>query len=305
LTYYAIQIGSALEMLLLAIALADSMRIEREKHERSQAMTLADSLALQKVLQRNQLALETKVQHRAKNIHQTLSKVQSAFKTYMRFGAMISHEFKNPLNAIINQIETLKIEKQHGIDETDKRFNAIESQAARLKNLFEHWLSTDRLISGQLSADFRSISLNTWLQDALDLIKAIHPDREFRFNTSETEDADVQMDTTLVQVAFFNLVDNACLYSKAETPIWLSVRQQHNQLEIQVRNQPIKPMTKALLEECLDSYQSLPHSHYRGTGLGLSLVSLICEVHKGQLLNDLDAEQRVVFTMVLPVIDKR
>ena len=308
LTSYSIQIGSAIEMLFLAIALADSMRIERVERERErereriQQASLQDSLANQKVLTSQQSVLEQKVIKRTQNIQASLFKAQSAFKTYMRFGAMISHEFKNPLNAILNQIETLNLERQHGIDQSEKRLTSIEGQAKRLKTLFEHWLSTDQLISGQLSADFKTITLQPWLGETRELIESIHNDRAFEFHLMVNPAAEAVMDATLVQIALFNLVDNACRYSPEDASIRMLAQVTDQKLSLEVVNTPSHPMTEEQLNESLGAYCTFSNKQKDSTGLGLSLVGLIAETHEGSLDAHLLDEGKVRFVMCLPVV---
>ncbi|WP_019895786.1 sensor histidine kinase [Hydrogenovibrio halophilus] len=302
LTAHSIQIGSALEMLLLAIALADSMRIERIEHDRLQQASLEDSLENQKILTSNQSRLERKVFKRTQNIQASLYKVQSAFKTYMRFGAMISHEFKNPLNAMLNQIETLNMERQHGIDHSEKRLASIEGQAKRLKTLFEHWLSTDQLISGQLSTDVKTVLLQPWLQEAIELVESIHSDRHFEFHVEVNPTTRVKMDATLVQIGLFNLVDNACRYSPEASRITLVAIVSDQTLALGVVNQPDTPMTEERLKDSLETYCTLSSKQQESTGLGLSLVKLIAETHKGSLAANLVEQDKVQFVMRLPVV---
>ena len=303
LTTYAIQIGSAIEILLLAIALTDSMKIEREQHEKTQAKSLEQSLEQSGLLRKNQAVLQTKIQDRTQNIHQSISKVQSAFKTYMRFGAMISHEFKNPLNAIINQIETMKIEQEHGIDQSQKRLTIIESQTARLRNLFEHWLSTDQLINGQLSIEIKSVKLQAWLSEVKELIQAIHPDQRFSIQ-SELDDKDVaNMDATLIQVGIFNLVDNACQYSKPGSVIHISAKIDMDELWLTVRNPPATTLSQTDLNECLNPYYRITSNQHKSTGLGLSLVKLICQVHQGELIAEVETNRDVVIAMCLNIVE--
>lgn len=302
LTSYSIQIGSAIEMLLLAIALADSMRIERMQHELIQKSSLADSLAKQKTLTSNQAVLERRVHQRTQNIQASLFKVQNAFKTYMRLGAMISHEFKNPLNAILNQIDTLNMERNHGIDQSEKRLTSIEGQAKRLKTLFEHWLSTDQLISGQLSTDFKTVTLPPWLEETRELMESIHSDRHFEFHVAVRSGTDVEMDATLVQIALFNLVDNACCYSPEGSLISIWAEASNGVLSLVVVNTPSGLMTEERLNESLDAYCTFSQNQKNSTGLGLSLVKLIAETHEGSLTANLTDNGKVKFVIHLPVV---
>lgn len=302
LTSYSIQIGSAIEMLLLAIALADSMRIERIERERHQQASLQDSLANQKVLTSHQSVLELKVFKRTQNIQASLFKVQSAFKTYMRFGAMISHEFKNPLNAMLTQIETLNLERQHGIDQSEKRLTSIEGQAKRLKTLFEHWLSTDQLISGQLSTDFKTTALQSWLEETRELIESIHADRAFAFHLVVNPATEAVMDATLVQIALFNLVDNACRYSPENASIRMRAHVSGQKLSLEVVNTPSHPMTEERLNESFDAYCTFSNKQNDSTGLGLSLVGLIADTHEGSLDAHLLNQGQVRFVICLPVV---
>ena len=78
LTSYAMQIGSALEMLLLSSALADRINSMRKEKERAQADSLAVQHAMVEALQRSELELEDRVAQRTRELADANTRLQES-----------------------------------------------------------------------------------------------------------------------------------------------------------------------------------------------------------------------------------
>jgi signal transduction histidine kinase len=125
LTSYSLQIASTLEMLLLALALADVIHIERDEREAAQQDAL---LAKQKLLdsaKSSEERLEKAVQERTLQLEAALDGQNQLFKRYVRFAALISHEFRNPLGIVDSQISLLRKEAQLGQLQLEKRLDIM------------------------------------------------------------------------------------------------------------------------------------------------------------------------------------
>jgi diguanylate cyclase (GGDEF)-like protein len=75
-TIYAIQIGSAMEMLLLSFALADRMNVLRKEKEQAQQALLATEKSLVEVLRRSEIELEQRVAQRTKDLEAANHRLQ-------------------------------------------------------------------------------------------------------------------------------------------------------------------------------------------------------------------------------------
>jgi signal transduction histidine kinase len=123
-TYYALQIGSALEVILLSFALADKINMFRKEKEESQAQAF---LALQenaRIVSEQNVMLETKVAERTLELNesnQELSKTLVELKeaemqlvesekmaSLGQLTAGIAHEINNPINFVTSNVKPLQ-----------------------------------------------------------------------------------------------------------------------------------------------------------------------------------------------------
>ncbi len=124
LTYYALQIGSALEVTLLSFALADKINLYRKEKEASQAEALRVSLENERIIREQNVYLEEKVTERTKKLHEAnmeLSKALEDLKNAQtklvdaekmaslgQLTAGIAHEINNPINFVSSNIKPLR-----------------------------------------------------------------------------------------------------------------------------------------------------------------------------------------------------
>lgn len=127
-TAYALQIGSAFEMLLISFALAYQINTERT------------------------------LRKKAEDLHEQ----------HMRFSSLISHEFRTPLNVIESQAALLEREKANGLDNLTTRTHVIMSAVQHLSHLFTKWSQSDRLRSSLSQSNPSPIALYTLLGRVID-----------------------------------------------------------------------------------------------------------------------------------------
>jgi len=123
-TYYALQFGSGLEVVLLSLALGDRINILKKEKEESQAQAL-DALLQNELIIRNQnIVLENRVEERTKklkDINQELSTTLSELKQTQshlvnaekmaslgQLTAGIAHEINNPINFVVSNVKPLQ-----------------------------------------------------------------------------------------------------------------------------------------------------------------------------------------------------
>ena len=133
-TAYPVQIGSAFEMLLLAFALANQMRIDRD--------------------QRNL--------------------TENRHENYLRHSSLISHEFRTPLSIIETQATLINSESAKGINNIPQRIHAITSSVRHLSTLFTRWTQADRVQNFANQYNPIEINLHTWLPNFLDWARHIY-----------------------------------------------------------------------------------------------------------------------------------
>jgi signal transduction histidine kinase len=300
-TMYAIQIASAAEMLLLALALADIVHQERAARDQAQSASLQLQQQLVEQLRQSEDRLELAVRERTGQLEEALTRQRQMLDQYVRFGALISHEFRNPLGIIESQV-SLARKLLPGQAQAGARLDAILGASRRLKQLFERWLQGGRLHT--LGEDLRlePLSLWPWLEDLV----AAYPQYGLQHRIvlqpppGDLRQCQALVDESLLESAVLNLLDNACKYSAPQTEVRLFLQSRAGCVGLAIQDQG-PGIAPASQQHIFDEYMRLqPEGPVRGLGLGLALVKRIAELLQASIELRSEVGQGSVFCLWLP-----
>ena len=298
LTLNLMQIGSLLDMLLLSFALADRIQAERRAREQAQNTALEAKAELVNGLRDSERQLEHKVQDRTEALESALTRERETLNRYIEFGALIAHEFRNPLAIISNQTQLARLEQQRDHVVSDERLQAIDRAAERLRALFDEWLKSDRLHDRLDAMERQTIALDAWLARVLHSsdLRVSHP-----IVTESIEAVPVVVDEALLTTALHNLIDNAAKYSPAGAPIRVRTLRTVDCVGIAVcdEGEGIDETQKAVIFE--KHRQAVGRSRRSGLGLGLYFVAEVMHAHGGSVTVDSSPGRGSVFTLWIPL----
>lgn len=302
LTAYSLQLSSAVEMLLLALALADLIRLERNATAVAQAQALQASENMLATLRASGERLEQAVAQRTQELAQALEQERHLHEQQSRLGALISHEFRNPLGIIDSQISLLRKENALGRTQLDKRVDIMVGAVRRLRSLFDTWLTSDRVRKSLEAADIQPLRLDDWLR-AWGQSHA-HLASAHQWEMRGLEHASwVQADPDLLEIAVTNLVDNACKYSPAGSLICVELRSRPGQVGLAVIDQGTGIEPEHQREVFEDYYRAHPEGAVPGMGLGLAFVARVAKMHNGQIELHSQPGRGSTFCLWLPASD--
>lgn len=280
LTSYALQISSALEMLLLSFALASRIQHERLLREKAQLEALTSKESLVQTLLASEERLERQVQLRTNDLRTMLESEKKLREQYIRFGSLISHEFRNPLGIIENQAALLT--RLSDNETLKKRLSIIRSATHRLALLFDRWLQGDRLESHIDKDRPQLIQLDAWLLEIIEKCKGYHPNHRVIF-IAPAQSPILLVDEKMLEVVVLNIIDNACKYSALHSTVIVKILLQSSRVGISIRDAGIG-IDPALHEKIFDEYvQVNPLPDKRGYGLGLSFVKKVMAFYGGEI----------------------
>lgn len=295
-TLNIMQIGSLLEMLLLAFALADSVRNERRQKEQAQDKAIESQKQLVNILRDSERALEDKVAARTRELDAALDNERTTLQRYVEFGALIAHEFRNPLAIIKNQTQVATIENANANQTLAPRLNAIVRAASRLEHLFDQYLRGDQLPNKLKTAKLYPLTLDQWLE------QIIQPYVIASNHTIEVHDQAVWVigDHELMEAAVNNLIDNALKHSPEHSTIVAATVVAEEWVGIAVTDQGAGVPESEHDAIFTKNYRSKGAEPSTGLGLGLYFVAEIMKLHQGHVDITNGPDHGCTFTLWLP-----
>lgn len=215
-----------------------------------------------------------------KTYNDLLARLSESFLVQKNFINYVSHEFKTPLTAIAGNLEVFAQRER-----TPQEYQTVAQEA--LKNVYqiEDLLSNLLLMSGlkkdsQNTANFRIDELLWTIYDLLDhKIQEQQTNLEIAIEVKDFKLLQQSGNETLVQLALFNLIENAVKYSEGN-PVFIKLYEVDGQLLLSIQDQGIGISEEDL--KCIDQtfYRGKNTGVIQGSGIGLALVKIILQQHQ-------------------------
>ncbi|MCS7070243.1 MAG: HAMP domain-containing histidine kinase, partial [Anaerolinea sp.] len=216
---------------------------------------------------------------------------------------MTSHDIRNPLNTILGFAELLAGEDGLEYDERAKKefLGYIISSAYDIKRILEGVLNLERVRTEALTKE--SISMARVIEEVVDRLRANAKARQQTLTvTLARGDLGVRGDPFQLHQAIFNLVENAIKYTREGGRIAVRAREEAGSIVIEVEDNGYGIPAEAQANIFKEFFRAVrgEAAHIRGTGLGLSLVKTIIDLHDGSVSFTSVEGQGTTFTVKLP-----
>jgi signal transduction histidine kinase len=220
-----------------------------------------------------------------RTFNQMLDRLENSFTLQKDFIHNASHELKNPLTAILGETE-VALSKERTTEEYIITLNKIMAEAERLNQLTKNLLSlaqTDFDLSTFKKDEIRIDELIWDIKDHFD--KSTYKGRigiHFPVLPDSSDQITISGVKNLLQIAFVNLIENACKFSgQQKVDIVLNASQKDIQLQIVDRGIGIPEAEIGNLFQPF--FRASNAITYKGSGIGLSLVHKIITMHGGTI----------------------
>jgi two-component system CheB/CheR fusion protein len=221
-----------------------------------------------------------------------------------QFLAMLSHELRNPLAAILSATRLLKSAGWTG-PACDEAGQVVERQANHMTRLLDDLLDVSRITRGRIVLRTELLDLRETAESALEALRPLIAEREIELVIDVCDEPlPIDGDPARLQQIQANLLSNAAKYSDRGGRVWFELRRDGDHAVIRVADEG-RGIEPALLPRIFDLFVQGDDSVARtggGLGIGLTLLRSLVELHHGDVDAHSDGPGRgSVFTVRLPL----
>jgi signal transduction histidine kinase/ActR/RegA family two-component response regulator len=284
--------------LLLRIALLFKWKTEEqlagEKKLREREQELRHALSSSKESQASLIAGEKEARAQA----------EAANRTKDELIAIVSHELRSPLNAMLGWARVLR---NKGVDQAthDHAVRVIEQCAEMQSRLIEDLLDASCIAGGKLRIESRPVDMIPAIKSAIDTVQPAANSKGVIIETDLDPKAGIITgDAERVQQIAWNLISNAVKFTPGGGRVEVKLRRLDPWVTMTIKDTG-RGITELELPYIFDRFRQADRSTTRragGLGLGLSLVKNLVELHSGTITAESAGEGKgSTFVVKLPL----
>ncbi|MBE9010584.1 PAS domain-containing protein, partial [Pseudanabaenaceae cyanobacterium LEGE 13415] len=198
------------------------------------------------------------------------------------FLAVVTHELKTPLNAILGWAKLLRTRNLDS-ESVDRALETIERNAESQSQLIEDLLDVSRIIRGRLTLKLMSVNLYAVISAAIEGVKLSAESKQLQLDFNAMDlDAAISGDPKRLQQIFLNLLTNAIKFTPEGGQITVQLMSDDTTAQIKVSDTGIG-IRADFLPQVFDRFRQVHSESEEGLGLGLAIVRQLVELHKGTI----------------------
>ena len=259
-------------------------------HDEFQELS-AELQRLGQQLEADRLAM---VSERAHVTVQSLVSYSQRLAALGRLTSGVAHEVKNPLNSMMIHVELIKERLDAPTQEVRQSLEVIGGEIRRLDRVVQGFLGFMR----PHELELKPIEVGTLLHSVVALVEAEWQSQGIRFvlNPSPPSLPTIEGDEELLRQALLNIVQNACQAMPTGGAVTIGARVENHMLCLEVADEGVGIAPEDVERMFALYYTTRPD----GTGIGLSIVYRIVQMHDGTIDVRSQPGQGTTMTVRLP-----
>lgn len=220
----------------------------------------------------------------------------------------VSHELKTPLNVIFsaNQLMDMYLNTESVENKKNKLINhnnSIKQNCLRLTKLINNIVDLSKSNSGLLKLNLVNANIVDVIENIVQSVSEYVKSKELKiiFDTN-VEEKIIACDTDKMERVILNLISNAIKFSDQNGEIFVNLLDKDSTVEISVKDTG-GGIEKQNLDNIFNRFYQEDKSLSRkaeGSGIGLSLVKSLVEMHGGNIIVESEVNKGSIFKVELP-----
>jgi PAS domain S-box-containing protein len=213
-----------------------------------------------------------------------LAELAQADQRKNEFLAMLGHELRNPLAAVLDAIATAQLDGTR----RDRALTIARRQTDQLAGLVDDLLDVGRITQGRIVLRKEAIQIGSIIKQAVEEAQCLVEPGQHQLSVMISSGADnvaIDADPARMRQVISNLIHNAVKFTPPGGRIDVLAERTDKEVILRVRDSGIG-ISRELLPHVFDLFtqaeRPLDRSH-GGLGVGLTLVKRLVEMHGGQI----------------------
>ncbi|MGV1061992.1 PAS domain-containing sensor histidine kinase [Clostridium perfringens] len=227
-------------------------------------------------------------------------------KVRSEFFANLSHELRTPINIIYSCIQLLNTSKNNKTNFAslyDKYEKTLKQNCFRMLRLVNNLIDITKIDSGFIKMDFINYDIIKLTEDiTISVIPYVESKNIDIIFDTDCEELEIKCDPDKIERIILNLLSNAIKFTEQGGKIEVSIFTDENWVDIRVKDTGIgipSHMKEFIFERFIQNDKSL-NRNKEGSGIGLSLVKSLVELHGGKVFLRESNESGSEFSVLLP-----
>jgi len=223
---------------------------------------------------------------------------QERTRALRKFITDVSHDFRTPLTIMKTSLYLLKQTTDAGKHD---RLDLISEQANRLENLVENLILMSRLDNSS-EWSFDTLEINQILTDLLPQITSQAISKHIAIDWQLAEHLPlIEADEIYLDIALQHLLDNAIQFTPANKTITVRTYEDADRVVFEVEDKGIGISAENLLHIFDRFFRVDPARTSKGGGMGLAIVKLIVDMHRGTIETESVIDEGSLFRLRFPI----
>lgn len=225
------------------------------------------------------------------------------------FFSNISHELKTPLNIIFSATQLLSTYTDNhketvDISEINKHISYIKQNCYRLLRLINNLIDMTKIDSDSMVLNLENKNIVEIIENiTLSTIEYVESKSKTLIFDTDVEEKIMAFDSDSIERIMLNLISNAIKFTNPKDKIEINIYDKDEKVFISVKDTGIG-IPKEKQEIIFDRFKQVDTSLSRrseGSGIGLSLVKSLVEMHEGSISINSKSGEGTEFIIELPV----
>jgi len=217
-------------------------------------------------------------------LEEAMQQLNSRDEAKNEFIAILAHELRNPLAAILSSVELLKLGGRDSQD-SPALLKTIDERVRITASILDDLLDTSRLSQNKLKLEKEVIALCDVVDRSVATTQfLIHARSHTLSITKPPEKIYIEADPVRLEQIFVNLLTNAAKYTEPGGTIGISVAREGKMAAIRVRDSGVG-IAPHMLTRIFEPFFQIERNRQgtAGLGIGLSLTRRLVEMHGGSI----------------------